>query len=139
TKFSWMTNRKFYTLTSVADAADELLFTRLGASDPEFNLRRDAAFMVRRNDVSNTVFVTVIEPHGSYSPVSENALDSNSNIAELKLVHDDESYTAVSIEDLEGHTSMFIMSNMDATASKRHELKIEGKAYQWSGPYSWFE
>jgi len=139
TKFAWMANRKFYTLTSVAGASDELLFTRLGANDPEFNLRRDAGFMVRRNDVGNTVFVTVIEPHGSYSPVSENALDSNSHIAELKLVQDDDNYTAVSIEDLEGRTSMFIMSNLDATASKQHELKIDGKTHQWSGPYSYFD
>jgi hypothetical protein len=95
--------------------------------------------MIRRNDVGNTVFVTVVEPHGSYSPVSENALDSNSHIAELKLVHDDDNYTAVSIEDLEGRTSMFIMSNLDATASKQHELKIDGKTHQWSGPYSYFD
>ncbi|MGB5449393.1 MAG: heparinase II/III family protein, partial [Woeseiaceae bacterium] len=68
-KFSWMGNGKFYTLTSVAGSSDELLFTRLGANDPEFNLRRDAAFMIRRKGVSDTVFVTVVEPHGSYSPV----------------------------------------------------------------------
>ncbi|MBT8071467.1 MAG: heparinase II/III family protein [Gammaproteobacteria bacterium] len=139
TRFSWMANRKFYTLTSVADAADEILFTRLGANDPEFNLRRDPAFMVRRNGAGNTVFVTVVEPHGSYSPVSENALNSNSNIAELKLVHDDENYTAVSIEDMQGHTSIFIMSNMDATNSAQHELDIDGKGYSWSGPYTYLE
>ncbi len=109
------------------------MFTRIGANDPEFNLRRDAAFMVRRKGAGNTVFTTVVEPHGSYSPVSEIAVNSNSNIAELKLVFDDENYTAVSIEDLEGHTSMFIMSNMDATASKPHELKIDGKAYKLVG------
>jgi hypothetical protein len=137
TRFSWMANDKFYTLTSVTEAADELLFTRLGANDPEFNLRRDAAFMVRRKGSGTTVFVTVVEPHGSYSPVSEIALDSNSNIAGLKLVYDDEHYTAVSIEDLEGHTGMFIMSNKDATTSKQHELKIDLKEYSWSGPYSY--
>jgi hypothetical protein len=135
TRFSWMANRKFYTLTSVTDAADELLFTRLGANDPEFNLRRDPAFMIRRSGAGNTVFVTVVEPHGSYSPVSENAVNSKSNIAGLKLVHDDKDYTAVSIEDLEGNTSMFIMSNTDAASSTRHELSIGGKQYSWSGPF----
>ena len=139
TRFSWLANGKFYTLTSVADTSDELLFTRLGANDPEFNLRRDPAFMVRRNGAGNTVFVTVVEPHGSYSPVSESALNSNSNIAELNLVHDDENYTAISIEDMEGHTSMFIMSNLDATSSTRHELTIDGKKYSWSGPYTYLE
>jgi hypothetical protein len=139
TEFSWMADGRFYTLTSVSDAADELLFTRIGANDPEFNLRRDAAFMIRRKGASNTVFASVVEPHGSYSPVSEIALNSNSNIAELRVVYDDENYTAVSIKDLQGRTSMFVLSNLDAAASRMHELKIDGKAYEWSGPYHYID
>ena len=55
TKFSWMGNGRFYTLTSATDTSDELLFTRIGANDPEFNLRRDAALMIRRKDAKDTV------------------------------------------------------------------------------------
>ena len=139
TRFSWMGNGRFYTLTSVADHSDELLFTRIGANDPEFNLRRDAAFMIRRNGAGNTVFATTIEPHGNYSPVSESAVNSNSYIAELKVVYDDENYTAVSIEDLEGRTSMFILSNKDASASKEHRLTIDDRVYRWEGPYHYTE
>lgn len=135
TQFSFMNNRRFYTLTSVTDSSDELLFTRLGANDPGFNLRRDPAFMIRRNDAGNTVFATAIESHGSYSPVSELAVNSNSSISELKVVYDDEDYTAVSIVDVEGSSSLFIVSNSDAIASTAHELGIGGKAYEWSGPY----
>ena len=135
TRFSWLGNGRFYTLTSVTDADDSLLFTRLGAGDPEFNLRRDAAFMIRRKDAADTVFVSVIEPHGSYSPVSELALDASSGIAALRLVHDDERYTAVAIEDLEGRRSVFIMANTDASAAKKHQLKIDGRKYRWAGPY----
>lgn len=135
TKFSWMNNRRFYTLTSATGASDTLLFTRLGANDPEFNLRRDPAFMIRRIDTGSTIFATVIEPHGGYSPVAEIATNSNSNIAELKVVHDDEDYTAVSVEDLEGDTSLFILSNSDAAATTEHELSIGDRAFTWSGPY----
>jgi hypothetical protein len=138
TKFLWMGNRRFYSLTSVTDASDELLFARLGANDPEFNLRRDAAFMVRRND-ANTVFASVVEPHGIYSPVSEFAVSSNSNISELKVVYDDKKYTAVSIEDLQGHTSIFILSNQDGSASKQHRVEIDNRAYAWTGPYHYVE
>lgn len=138
-KFLWMDNRKFYTLTSVTTASDELIFTRIGANDPEFNLRRDAAIMIRRKDTKDTVFVSVVEPHGSYSPVSEFAVNSNSNIASLKVAYDDEDYTAVSIEDLQGRKSMFILSIKNASASKEHRLEIGGSEYQWSGPYSYIE
>jgi len=135
TRFSWMGNGKFYTLTSVSAPSDELLFTRLGANDPEFNLRRDAALMIRRNDVEDTVFVTTIESHGGYSPVSELALNSNSSIRELKVVFDDEDYTAISIEDVAGRTSIFFLSNTDATASKHHQVSIEKSTYKWIGPF----
>jgi hypothetical protein len=135
TKLFWMGNRKFYTLTSATDTSDDLLFTRLGANDPEFNLRRDAALMIRRKNTKNTVFATVLEPHGNYSPVSEFAVNSNSRISELKIVYDDKNYTAVSIEDIRGDVSVFVLSNTDASASKQHQLTIADKAYQWTGPY----
>ena len=138
-QFSWLNNFKFYTLTSATTAADQLLFTRLGANDPEFNLRRDPAFMIRRNAVGNTVFATTIEPHGSYSPVSELATDSNGSIAALTVAYDDDDYTAISIKELDGHTSLFLLSNEDASSSRKHRLKIDGKVFRWSGPYSYID
>ncbi|MFT4939537.1 MAG: hypothetical protein ACI88A_002580 [Paraglaciecola sp.] len=135
TQFSWLGDGTFYTLTTATDPADELLLTRLGANDPEFNLRRDAALMIRRKDTSDTVFASVIEPHGSYNTVSELSVNSNSNIDELKVVHDDADYTAITIKDVKGQKSLFILSNMNASASQQHQLKIDGKSYHWTGAY----
>ncbi|GAC21442.1 alginate lyase family protein [Paraglaciecola arctica] len=135
TQFSWLGKGKYYTLTSATEDSDELLLTRMGANDPEFNLRREAALMIRRKDSDNTVFASVIEPHGSYSPVSELSVNSNSNIAELKVVHDDVNYTAVTIKDVKGQTSVFILSNVNASPSKQHKLKVDGKSYGWKGAY----
>lgn len=135
TQFSWLGNGKYYTLTSATEQSDELLLTRLGAKDPEFNLRRDAGVMIRRKDSDNTTFVSVVEPHGSYSPVSELSVNSNSNIAELNLVLDETKYTAVEIKDVKGQSSLFILSNVDASASQSHQVKINGKTYKWKGAY----
>jgi hypothetical protein len=135
TKFSWLGDGKFYTLTSATDDSDELLFARLGANDPEFNLRRDPAFIIRRKGTRNTIFATVIEPHGSYSPVSEIAVNSNSSIAALTVVYDDDDYTAVSIEDLDGRESLFILANDDPDVSGKHRVKIGEDRYRWTGPY----
>jgi oligo-alginate lyase len=135
TQFSWLGNGTFYTLTTVTNSADELLLTRLGATDPEFNLRRDAALMIRRKKTGDTVFASVIEPHGAYSLVSELSENANSKIAKLKVAHDDANYTAVSIEDVKGQTSLFILANVDASISKQHQVEINGKSYRWTGPY----
>ena len=135
TQFNWLVEGKFYTLTAATKATDELLFTRVGATDPEFNLRRDAALMFRRKDVSDTLFVSVIEPHGFYSPVSELSVNPNSNISSVKVVQDSNAYTAVTIANVENQSSIFIVANADASVSQRHQLTIGGKQYNWQGPY----
>ncbi|WP_299108946.1 alginate lyase family protein [uncultured Winogradskyella sp.] len=134
-KFSWLNNNKFYTLTTVTSDKDELLFTRIGANDPDFNLRRDPSLLLRRKDSKNTTFVSVIEAHGSYSPVSESALNSNSNIKELKVILDTKDYTAIVITTISGKEKLFITSNANASLEATHNLKINDKDYQFKGSY----
>ncbi len=93
--------------------------------------------MIRRSGVGNTVFASVVEAHGSYSPVSEIALNSNSHIARLKVVYDDDSYTAISIEALDGHKSLFVLSNTDASATREHQIEVDSTTYRWTGPYQY--
>ncbi|MGB3774835.1 MAG: heparinase II/III-family protein, partial [Leeuwenhoekiella sp.] len=134
-KLSWLNNNKFYSLTTITANDDELYFTRIGANDPEFNLRRDAGFMIRRENSKNTTFVTAIESHGSYSPVSEFAVNSNSNIDKIALVHDTETYTAISITTVDGKSRLFILANTNASESAEHELKIKNQMHRWTGAY----
>ena len=135
TQFNWLVEGKFYTLTSATNVTDELLFARVGAQDPEFNLRRDAALIFRRKEVGDSLFVSVIEPHGRYSPVSELSVNPKSNMAALKVAFDTEAYTAVVIETLDNKSSLFIVANRDPATSAKHHLKIGGKHYSWLGPY----
>ncbi|WP_288955852.1 alginate lyase family protein [uncultured Polaribacter sp.] len=135
TKFSWLNNGKFYSLTTISNTNDEILFTRIGANDPDFNLRREAAIMLRRKNTKNTLFVSSIEAHGSYSPVSESAVNSKSNIKELKVVIDTLDYTAISITTLNGDTKLFITANTEASKEATHKLTINNENYEWSGSY----
>ncbi|MRX62631.1 alginate lyase family protein [Maribacter luteus] len=135
TKLSWLDKGSFYTLTSATLKNDELSFVRIGANDPEFNLRREAGFLIRRKEVQNSLFVSVVEAHGSYSPVSESAVNSNSNIAALKVVLDTVDYTAISITTIKGNTKLFIIANTNASKEAKHTLKINEKNYTWVGSY----
>ncbi len=135
TKLSWLGNGHFYTLTTVTPTTDELFFTRLGANDPEFNLRRDAGFMLRRKNTKHTTFVSAIEAHGSYSPVTESAINSNSNIKKIEIVLDTTDYTGISITTIEGNTKLFVTANKNALKAATHKIKIKTKSYTWTGPY----
>ena len=134
-KLSWLNKGKFYTLTTATNNKDELLFTRIGANDPEFNLRREAALILRRRNIKNTLFVSTIEAHGSYSPVTESALNSNSSIKELKVVLDTEDYTAIAITNVNDNTKLFITVNTDTSKEAEHKLTINNKEYTWTGSY----
>lgn len=135
TKFSWLGAGKYYTLTMLTDAQDDIYLTRIGANDPEFNLRREAGIMLRREKTQDTVFVSVVEPHGSYSPVSESSKNSKSSIAKLELVLNSAKYTGVSIVDVKGKTQLFIIANSDNSDTAEHEVTIDGETYRWTGPY----
>ncbi len=138
-RVSWLDNKRFYSLTLASSEDDQLLFTRIGANDPDFNLRADPAFILRRKAIGDSVFVSVVETHGSYDPVTESASNAKSNIAELAVIHDDEHYTAVSITQIDGQASVFVLSNSEASASKQHELNLAGETVAWVGPYSHFK
>lgn len=70
-QMNWMKDMKFYTVTTDADPDDTCIMARIGANDPDFNLRRDPLMIHRKEATGNTHFLSVIENHGNYSPVSE--------------------------------------------------------------------
>ena len=133
-QLTWLNGGRFYTLTSVAEPADELLFARLGANDPDFNLRRDPAFMIRRKDAGDSLFVSVVEPHGSYSPVTELATDAVSSIKALSVVLRTEHSIVIRIATKDDQQAMFYLSRM-GDAEGPHQAEIDNEIVRWTGPF----
>jgi len=134
-KLSWLNNGRFYTLTSATEKTDDLIFTRIGANDPDFNLRRDASIIFRRKNTKNTVFVSTIESHGRYNAVSEFSENAKSNISEVKIILDTKDYLAIRITTISGETRTFIMANNDASENAKHTITINNIEHQWTGAY----
>ena len=135
TKLSWLDKNIFYTLTTTSLDGDNLIFAKTGANDPEFNLRNDPTFIVRRNNVQNTIFVSIIEPHGSYSPVSEFTENPTSNISSIEVLEDNNDYTAISINKIKGNSKLLIINNKKVSKESTHKIKISDKTYEWVGQY----
>lgn len=90
-KITWLNdNGRFYTQSALVDGDTQLLFTRIGANDPNFNLRNESAFIFRRKNVSDHTFVSVIEPHGQYNPAKEFTLSAQSTIKNMKYLQQGE-------------------------------------------------
>lgn len=136
--FTWLNDGRFYTLTTITDKNTELLLCRLGANDPEYNLRPDPAFIIRQKEASNHTFVSVVEPHGSKSLTKEVVTDLYGAVKEIKIAYQNSAYIAIDIV-VENEKLLVILSLNDNDPKKSHSLTIDGKAWEWEGPYmQWF-
>ncbi|MGB5437442.1 MAG: alginate lyase family protein, partial [Maribacter sp.] len=66
-QLNWLRNGKFYTYTVVTHNKDEVIFGRIGANDPDFNLRNEQTLILRKKNAKEALFVSTIESHGTYS------------------------------------------------------------------------
>lgn len=134
-KFTWLKNETFYTISTITDTATQLLFTKVGAHDPDFNLRNESGYMVRVNDKDNYTFASVIEPHGNFDAVPERVTDSHSKVSTIKLLRSDRDYTIVFVGFLNGQTYTLLFANEPGDKEILHRIELAGKNYKWKGNY----
>ncbi len=134
-KISWLNNGSYYSLTSATQPNDEVFFVRLGANDPDFNLRRDPGIIFRKKNANKATFVSALETHGGYSPVTESSKNSYSSIESLKVVYEDAAYIGVEIKNKSGVSTLFVLATKDNNATQKHEMKINNATYNWVGAY----
>ena len=135
TKFSWLNAGSYYTLTAATQPNDEVYFVRLGANDPNFNLRNDPGIIFRKKNTQKATFVSVIETHGSYSTVTETSKNSSSSIESLQVVYEDANYIGIQIKNISGVESLFILATQNNKSNQKHSLNINNKTYKWVGVY----
>lgn len=136
-KVNWFGNNVFYTLTTAVDKDDELVFGRIGASDPKFNLRRDPVYIIRKNECEKrTVFASVLETHGSYSRVTELSQNIYGAIKDIEVLHNDENYTVVSFSNNKGDEWTFAMANQNNNSMVVHEIQFKDKQLKWQGSFT---
>jgi hypothetical protein len=80
---TFLNGNRFYSLTMPSLPATRYYLNKIGANDPNFNLRNEPSLMVRKTGES-AVFITVIEPHGEFNPREEYTRQSESNIKDVK-------------------------------------------------------
>ncbi|RED96594.1 heparinase II/III domain-containing protein [Marinoscillum furvescens] len=137
-RFTWFNKRNFFTMHSAVREGDELLLTRIGAYDPNFNLRRDPGLIHRRTS-GNTLFASLYELHGSYDYTTERPLNLFTAIADFRVLHESADYVAVQFELKNGNRYVFAFSLTDDDESSRHQLQIENKNLEWTGIYNFYK
>lgn len=131
-RITWLTNKKFYTLSTVNTAAQELLFTQLGANDPNVNLRSENAVILRLPKASEHSFVSILEPHGEYNPAQEFTLNSQSQLQFLTHIELDK--VDVIRFQFAGQIPMLLaLSKAKVASQTKTEFEYLGQPYNISG------
>ena len=134
-RFTWFNQKRFYTMTSAVREGDQALMTRIGANDPNFNLRRDPGLIFRRTG-GNTVFASLYEMHGSYDYSSEIPTNLFTSVSQLEVIHESKDYVAVQFTLKNGEEFRFAFSQNDDASGSTHEIGLKGgEKMTWEGVY----
>ena len=133
---TWLTDNRFYTYSMIALDDMEVLFTELGANDPDFNLRREQAMIFRVRRATDHSFISVLEPHGEYNGTEEFTVDSRGRITEIRH-HRAGQGDALSLWSSSGVGPTLTFS-YDPDSDAAHSMDVGGKTYSWNGYFGLF-
>jgi oligo-alginate lyase len=133
-QFTFLNGYTYYTITSLIQDSAKVVFARSGANDPNFNVRREPAYIIRKNG-RNQVFVNVLEIHGRYDPVNEFSSDAYPSVKDLKLLYNDSSYTVAEFV-ANGQKVIIAQCNTDFTKDKKHSVADKNNRLAWTGPFA---
>lgn len=106
---------------------------RIGANDPDFNLRPDGGYLLRQKAANHT-FVSTIESHGVYNLQVEKTANAKSSVKEVVMVVDNADYTIVRVYFVGGESRTYCIANSNPEGD--HKVKANGKTYKWNGAWS---
>ncbi|MES2775287.1 MAG: alginate lyase family protein [Bacteroidota bacterium] len=132
-QFTFLNGGTYYSVSSLIEGQAELFFTRTGANDPNFNLRHEPAFIIRKKGKDQS-FVNVMEIHGKYDAIAEFSSNSYPSVTSIKLLQNDATFSVAEII-ISGKKMLIAQCNKDFDATSKHIVSHEGKNLEWTGPY----
>ena len=135
-QITWLLDKKFYSVTSAVPPDTQVVFTEVGATDPNFNLLPETGFMLRAQTDDGVSFISVIEPHGDYNPTLEYTIGSHSAVKSIRhFENGGDEY--IHIETKAGDRVGLGLAG-DGDADTVHTIDADGTEVTWTGPYKLF-
>ncbi|MEP2617266.1 MAG: hypothetical protein ABJH25_04505, partial [Marinomonas sp.] len=133
---SWLHDSSYYSLVSTAPKGGEVIFTRIGANDPDFNLRAEPAFILRQSGC-NHVFASVLETHGYFNESIEASDGARGLVSEIEVLAENADGTVIEIKTVTGSVYRFGVSNRSAgEQSNEHTISTSHGVFSWKGAFS---
>ena len=134
---TWLAGDRFYTYSIRAGAPLEVLYTELGANDPELSLRREQAAILRLKNAGDSTFVSTLEVHGEYDAAEESTVGSEGSIGAIERFSDGGRDVVRIVNRQRG--DRFLALSYDPDDGLEHAVRIAGREFQWTGYYGLFD
>ncbi|MDB5203409.1 MAG: alginate lyase family protein [Ferruginibacter sp.] len=132
-QLTFLNERTYYTISSAIHDSAQLFLTRSGANDPNFNLRHDPAFIIRKQ-AKDESFLNLIEIHGNFDPIMEFSSNSYSTVKKITWLKNEQDISVASIL-INGKELLIAQANKDFNKASKHSFGTGAAAVQWNGPY----
>ncbi|MEL6567560.1 MAG: heparinase II/III family protein [Pseudomonadota bacterium] len=128
---SWLIDDQFYTLTFAANAPLTAYLTELGANDPDHNLRREQALVLRAG-ASDFDIVSVYERHGRYDNDEEVTVFNGTSVADVSQQSID-GVDVYTVHSESGDETILLFAE-DTSIDTEHTISLDGMEVSWTGP-----
>jgi hypothetical protein len=129
-QFTFLNERTYYTISTLIRDTAQLFFTRTGANDPDFNLRHEPAFIIRKKGKDQS-FISLIEIHGNFDPIDEFSSNAYPAVKQIKLLQNDNDYTVTEIM-ITGKKLIIAQCNNNTDTKQVHTAQ----GISWTGPFT---
>jgi hypothetical protein len=123
---TWLQDHTFRTLTLAASAPADMILTRIGAGDPNFNLRAEPGLVVRLRARSAWIAAT-LESHGCFDEATETSRRPRGQIARIEVLAEEAGATVLRLTGRNAN---------GRPAAWRVGLAITGEAHDVAG-FAW--
>ncbi|HEY0678383.1 MAG TPA: alginate lyase family protein [Chitinophagaceae bacterium] len=133
-QLTFLKGRTYYTITSLIRDSASIVFARSGANDPNFNLRHEPSWIIRKKG-KDPVFVNILEIHGDYNPITEFSSNAYPSVKKIQLLMHDEMYSVAEVT-IGDNKLIIAQANSNADPQKKHTISNEKLQLVWTGPFT---
>ena len=130
---TWLYDGRFYSLTSLTSTDTQAVFAELGANDPNFNLLRGQALILRVPEADTYSFVSVLESHGEYNGTDEYTVGNYPQVTAVERYSENGADVIRLLTESGGETLLALSYDPDEDA--QHSVTVGTRTITWSGYY----
>ena len=132
--FTWLDGHRYYSYLMDITGRNEIIFGRIGAGDPHFNLRSEPV-LIRRVTGKDMVFASVIEPHGFFDEATETSSNAYPELQTIDVMGHSDEATVLELGGKNNIKWVIMLNNGPADTQQQHQVEFNGTTYTWTGNY----